>query len=46
MRFFKKFRSPSAHGKQIKVDRDSVCMGDDCTAPNEERLDLAENALE
>lgn len=45
MRFLKKSQSPSSHGKQIKVDRDSVCMGDDCTAPNEKRLDVAENAL-
>ena len=32
----------SLHNNRISVDRESVCMGDDCNAPNEKVLDLSE----
>ena len=35
----------SLRRNQISVDRESVCMGDDCNAPNEKKLDLNEGDL-
>ncbi len=31
--------------KQIRVDRDSVCMADDCTAPNEKWLNVEDDDM-
>lgn len=38
-----KLTKKTVYVQDLRVDRESVCMGDDCTAPNEKLFSIKEN---